>query len=174
MATRKTPSTEPVHDEIDAGETPLHMEALKKLRIVIRAAQRHSNWIEKQCGVSGAQLWVMQELHEAPGARVGEVAEKLAIHQTTASNLLDALVKKGLVLKERDPKDQRAVQLALSREGRTLLEKAPKPARGLMPEALHKMDEVGLAELNRGLQALLNVIELGDEAYGLQPLPFTM
>ncbi len=154
------------------GTTQMH--ALKKLRIVIRAAQRHSTWIEKQCGVSGAQLWVMQELLESPGVRVGEIAERLAIHQTTTSNLLDTLVKSGYVVKTRDATDQRVVKLQLSDEGRALLERAPKPARGLLPEALLKLDEGSLLELNKGLQALLEVIDQVDEAYGLQPLPFTM
>lgn len=151
-----------------------HVEALKKLRIVIRAAQRHSAWIEKQCGVSGAELWIMQELHERPGLRVGEIAEKLAIHQTTTSNLLDSLTKSGFVVKTRDPDDHRVVRLALSAQGAELLARAPKPVRGLLPEALRKLDQKGLTELNRGLQELLNVIESVDEAYGLQPLPFTM
>lgn len=151
-----------------------HMDALKKLRIVIRAAQRHSSWIEKQCGISGAQLWILQELHETPGLRVGEVADKLAIHQTTTSNLLDALVKRGYVIKTRDEEDQRVVKLTLSEEGTSLLHRAPTPARGLLPEALRKLDQASLTDLNKGLQALLDVIEAVDEGYGLQPLPFTM
>lgn len=150
------------------------VDALKKLRIVIRAAQRHSAWIEKQSGVTGAQLWVMQELHETPGLRVGEIAEKLAIHQTTASNLLDALVKKGLVLKARDTVDQRVVKLALSEHGKILIRKAPTPARGLLPEALRQLTQDSLMDLNRGLRALLDVIDQVDESNGLQPLPFTM
>lgn len=150
------------------------IDVLKKLRIVIRAAQRHSAWIEKQCGVSGAQLWVLQELSETPHLRVGDVAAKLSVHQTTVSNLLDALVKKGLVTKQRDPDDQRVVRLALSAQGAALLERAPKPARGLLPEALRKLDPDALHELDNGLQALLTVIELADEAHGMQPLPFTM
>lgn len=150
------------------------VEALKKLRIVIRAAQRHSAWIEKQCGVSGAQLWVMQELLETPELRVGEIAERLSIHQTTASNLVDALVKKGLVVKQRDTVDQRVVKLILSETGSILIERAPSPARGLLPEALRKLDQTALLDLNNGLRALLDVIDLVDEANGLQPLPFTM
>ncbi|STQ93164.1 MarR family [Janthinobacterium lividum] len=67
--------------------------ALQNMRVVMRAAQRHSAQIEKQCGVSGAQLWVMQELLERPGLRMGELAGKMSLHQTTASNLVDALVK---------------------------------------------------------------------------------
>jgi MarR family transcriptional regulator, organic hydroperoxide resistance regulator len=158
--------------QLEDGMT--HVDALKKLRIVIRAAQRHSAWIEKQCGVTGAQLWVMQELLETPGLRVGEIAVKLAIHQTTASNLLDALVKKGHIVKERNADDQRVVTLVLSELGHSVLRQAPKPARGLLPEALRRLDQGGLAELNRGLQALLGVIEIVDDAYGMQPLPFTM
>ncbi|HYD94574.1 MAG TPA: MarR family transcriptional regulator [Noviherbaspirillum sp.] len=150
------------------------MEALKKLRIVIRAAQRHSNWIEKQCGVTGAQLWVMQELHEAPGLRVGEVAERLAIHQTTTSNLVDALVKKGYVIKARDQNDQRVVKLVLTEKGEAVITRAPTPARGLLPESLQKLNAEQLRELNKSLQALLNVIERADESFALQPLPFTM
>lgn len=168
--TKKGKST-PLSD--DAGGSA-HVDALKKLRIVIRAAQRHSAWIEKQCGVSGAQLWILQELHETPGLRVGEIADKLAIHQTTTSNLLDALVKKGHVVKARDPDDQRVVKLELSEQGLTLLQRAPTPARGLLPEALRQMDQQGLQDLNNGLQALLRVIDLVDETYGLQPMPFTM
>jgi MarR family transcriptional regulator, organic hydroperoxide resistance regulator len=172
MTTRKKTNAAREADQDDAACLP-HMEALKKLRIVIRAAQRHSNWIEKQCGVTGAQLWVMQELHESPGLRVGELSERLAIHQTTTSNLLDGLVKKGYVVKARDASDQRVVKLALSGEGEAIIESAPTPARGLLPESLQKLSEKQLRDLNKSLQALLDVIE-ADESFAAQPLPFTM
>lgn len=150
------------------------LDILKKLRIVIRAAQRHSLWIEKQCGVSGAQLWIMQELHDHPGLRVGELADKLAIHQTTASNLLDALRKRGYVVKARDSDDQRVVNLKLSEEGKTVLVKAPTPARGLLPEAILNLDEESLLQLDKGLQGLLKSIDQLDEGFGMLPLPFSM
>ena len=156
------------------SEGPAHVDALKRLRIVVRAAQRHSARIEKQCGVSGAQLWILKELYETPGLRVGEIAGRLAIHQTTTSNLLDALVKSGHVVKTRDADDQRVVRLTLSEQGAALIQRSPKPARGLLPDALRKMDQHSLEELNRGLQALLDVIDTVDEDYGLQPLPFTL
>lgn len=151
-----------------------HLDTLKKLRIVIRAAQRHSSWIERKCGVSGAQLWIMQELHETPGLRVGEIAGQLAIHQTTMSNLLDTLEKRGYVVKTRDPEDQRVVKLALSKKGANLLAEAPKPARGLLPEALRKMTSEQRLQLDQGLQGLIDSIDVLDEGFGLQPLPFTM
>lgn len=172
MTTRKSKNSDQSARE-EAVESP-QMKVLKKMRIVIRAAQRHSAWVEKQCGVTGAQLWVMKELHDAPGLRVGEVAGRLAIHQTTMSNLLDALVKKGYVKKERDQIDQRVVKLVLSEEGHHIIERAPIPARGLLQEALLKLDQKSLDDLNSGLQALLNVIDRVDEDHALQPMPFMM
>lgn len=150
------------------------VETLKKLRIIIRSAQRHSSWIEKNCGVTGAQLWVLQELKDAPGLRVGEVAAKLAIHQTTASNLLNALLEKEYLEKFRDRDDQRVVKLVLSKRGAAVLKKAPTPARGLLPEALCNMDARSLASLNKGLDALLAVMESADESYAAQPFSFNM
>ena len=64
-----------------------YLEILQKFRIIVRAAQKYSQRVEKSLGVSGAQLWIMKEIERVPGLRVGEVARKLAIHQTTASNL---------------------------------------------------------------------------------------
>lgn len=174
MATKRKPSADAAAGAATAPEGMRPLDALQRLRIVIRAAQRHSSWVEKQCGVSGAQLWVMQELLEQPGLRVGELAAKLAIHQTTTSNLVDALVKKSFVVKARDQRDQRVVTLMLSEQGETMLQDAPKPARGLLPEALGKLDARGLVDLNRGLQALLDVIEQVDDGFGMQPLPFNM
>lgn len=156
------------------GEGEIKLAILKKLRIVIRAAQQHSLWIEKQCGVSGAQLWIMQELLECSNLRVGELAQKLAIHQTTASNLLDALGKRGYINKTRDAADQRVVRVNLTEQGVALLEQAPKPARGLLPEALRHMDEASLAGLNTGLQGLMSGIDLMDESFAMLPLSFTM
>lgn len=150
------------------------LDVLKKLRIVFRAAQRHSLWIEKHCGVNGAQLWMMQELFDQPGLRVGELASKLAIHQTTASNLIDALRKRGYIVKERDPLDQRVVNLKLSEEGRRVLENGPTPARGLLQEAIMHLDDKTLAQLDAGLLGMLSSIDKLDEGFGMLPLPFMM
>lgn len=148
--------------------------ALQNMRVVIRAAQRHSTQIEKQCGVSGAQLWVMQELSEQPGLRLGALAASMSIHQTTASNLVDALAKRAYVKKARDQPDQRVVTLTLTEEGQAVLALAPQPARGLLPGALSRMDGDSLAQLNAGLAALLAVVAPDDHQAGLQPFGFTM
>lgn len=151
--------------------TPLSV--LQRFRILIRTAQRHSQWIERKSGVTGAQLWALQELKEAAGLRVGELANRMALHQSTASNMIDRLETAGLLRKERTSADQRVVRLYLTDEGVALMGRAPSPARGVLPEALRLMDEDGLSSLQSELDNLLHQIKNLDEGFGMQPLPFT-
>lgn len=143
-----------------AMEVTKYEGALRKLRSIMRASNAHSAWIEKQCGVTGAQLGVLQELEQEKGMRVGDLAQRLAIHQSTASNLIDALEKRGLISKEREQGDQRVVKVKLSDAGHTLLTSAPLHARGLLQQALIQLDDESLEQLNVGLQSLLEGIDL--------------
>lgn len=151
-----------------------YLEILQKFRIIVSAAQKYSQRVEKQLGVTGAQLWIMKEIDVTPGLRVGEVAKKLAIHQTTASNLLDALEKKEMICKSRQETDQRIVNLTLTEKGRLLMQKAPEPVRGLLPEALSQMKDDDLMRLGESMDVLLHSIQQVDEEFAMQPLPFTM
>lgn len=157
--------------EHNAAATPLSV--LQRFRVVIRTAQRHSQWIERQSGVTGAQLWAMQELLERPGLRVGELANLMALHQSTASNMIDKLESGGILRKERTATDQRVVRLYLTDKGEEMLGRAPSPARGVLPEALRNMDPQDLERLLADLDHLLAQIRTMDEGFGMQPMPFT-
>ena len=149
------------------------LSVLQRFRVLIRTAQRHSQWIERQSGVTGAQLWALQELADDPGLRVGELAKRMALHQSTASNMIDKLDASGLVTKERTSADQRVVRLFLTKAGRDLLSRAPSPARGVLPEALRLLNQESLRGLQGELDGLLRQIKDLDEGFGMQPLPFT-
>ena len=150
--------------------TPISV--LMRFRILIRTAQRHSQWIERQSGVTGAQLWALQELSEAPGLRVGELAKRMALHQSTASNMIDKLESASLVRRERGSTDQRVVRLYATPDGLALLARAPSPARGVLLEALRVMSGEDLGDLQNELDLLLRQISNMDEGFGMQPLPF--
>lgn len=157
--------------EAPEGTTPLTV--LQRFRMLIRAAQRHSNWVERQAGVSGAQLWAMQEIADGEGVRVGELADRMALHQSTVSNLLDKLEGEGLIARQRKSADQRVVTVVLTDSGKERLERAPHPTRGLLPESLRQMPVEDLEVLEKQLDRLLKQFHATDEGFGLQPLPFT-
>jgi DNA-binding MarR family transcriptional regulator len=53
---------------------------------------------------------------------VAALAEAVAVTPPTASRLCDRLVRKGLVRRREDVRDRRAVRLALTRDGRDLVD----------------------------------------------------
>jgi MarR family transcriptional regulator, organic hydroperoxide resistance regulator len=117
-------------------------------------------------------LWALQELAEAPGLRVGELAACMALHQSTASNLIERLEQLGLARRERSTVDQRVVFVTLTDLGRKTLATAPSPARGLLPEALRQMAPDDLQRLQVQLDAMLRQAQAMDEGFGMLPLPF--
>jgi len=148
----------------------LPIAVLMKFRMIVNTAKRHYRWIEDECGVNGAHLWALWEISRSHGMRVSELSAALAMHQSTASNLLDKLVRTGLVTRNRSPEDQRVVTLQLTKKGAALLKRAPKPARGILPEALHHMPPAALKKLDASLLALLKHMKAGDRSGKATPL----
>ena len=141
------------------------------LRIVFRAVQAHSKYVEKQCGLSSAKLWMLHELNCTPGIKVSQLASALAIHPSTCSNMLDKLVEDGFVNKKRSKTDQRAVHISLTNKGNSMLEKAPKPAQGELSGALEKLSDEKLLLLEQGLGELVQALHSKNESAALFPIP---
>lgn len=152
--------------------TDWHRQALQRFRLIFRAVQRHSMWVETNCGVSSAQLWILWEVSNRPGLRVTDLAETMSIHQSTASNLLEKLVRKGLVKRERIHRDQRIVSLTLTEAGVETLRQVSSPARGILQHALFSLPEEVLRSLTGNLDALIDAMGTldEDEQAAMQPI----
>lgn len=127
------------------------LSVLMQFRVVVRSMRRHYQSVERACGVTGAQLWAMAQVAASPGMTVGELARDLAIHQSTASNMIADLERAGLLARERPEDDQRIVRLALTRAGQRVVNRAPRPLRGALQEALMALPAARLAALHRDL-----------------------
>lgn len=143
---------------------------LKDLRIIFRAIQLHSRLVEKESGLSSTQLWMLWEMFNMPGIMVSGLAKVLAIHQSTCSNMLDKIEEKGLVRRDRSQTDQRIVRLYLTDSGTKLLANAPRPAQGALTEALFKLPDDVLVNLENGLTELVKVLKLADEKESFRPI----
>lgn len=129
-------------------------EIIQSFRLVFQAIQRHSNYVEKNFGVSSSQLWAMTELSTEPGLRVSDIAEKLSIKNATASNMLDKIQKKDLIDRKRESNDQRVVRLYLTKKGKDLLEQSNVPTQGAVLNGLGLMSLKDITQLQSGLETL--------------------
>lgn len=153
-----------------SAQQVLACEALKQFRLIFGSVRSHFRAVERACGVSGAQVWVMAVLAEQPGLKAGELAEALSIHQSTASNLINKLEKAGLVRRERSKADQRVVRLHLSAAGEAALARAPKPLTGILPHALEQLPVATLRRLIGDLRKVLSRVGEVDETAASKPL----
>jgi DNA-binding MarR family transcriptional regulator len=148
----------------------LASQALQQFRVIFSAVKKHLSDTEAICGISSSQLWVLYELNKAPGIKVTELAANLAIHQSTASNLVEKLVKKELIEKRREDIDQRVVRLSLTAKGEGVVLNAPASPRGILRDALDDLNLQTLMQLNENLAALVAEINSKDDSQGLIPL----
>jgi len=135
------------------------LDVLEQFRVIVKSIRRHYQDVERRAGVSGAQLWALAQIASQPGARVGELARALAIHQSTASNLLRALEARGLVARERRGRDLRTVQLYVTGKGTRLLAGAPRPLIGVLQQALSGLPTVRLRALHAELARVIALMK---------------
>lgn len=136
------------------------LSTIQHLRIILRAMQAHSRYVEKQYGLSSAKLWMLRELHTNPGIKVSRLAAALAIHPSTCSNMLDKLEERGFLFRERSRTDQRAVHLTLTEKGVHLLENVPQPNQDDINLALEQFSDEQLTCLTEALGELVEKMNI--------------
>ncbi len=165
MNARRPPATRPRRPAAEPGANGLRadlgepaMRVLRRFRLVFNAVKAHFRQVERSAGIGGAQLWALGVVRGHPGCGVNELARAMEIKQSTASNLVKALVERGLVTASREGPDRRAVQLRILPAGRQVLRQAPGPFTGVLPGALASLDAQTLERLDADLARLIDVL----------------
>ena len=77
--------------------------------------QKMSKRMESELGVTGPQRLVLRVVGRFPGVSAGELAEIVRLHPSTITGILQRLVARGLLERERDRADSRRTRLRLNR-----------------------------------------------------------
>ncbi|MEV5438459.1 MarR family transcriptional regulator [Streptomyces sp. NPDC052682] len=104
-----------------------------------------------------ASLHAMQRAGERPSQR--RLADHTGLEPLYVSKLARALESAGLLERARDPRDPRAVQLALTEEGREVTRRAIQVVQGLLRQLLEPLggpDSPRAREFTRDLTLLLD------------------
>jgi DNA-binding MarR family transcriptional regulator len=75
--------------------------------------QRMSKRMEGQLGITGPQRLVLRVTGRFPGLSAGELAHIVRLHPSTITGIVQRLVARGLVERQRDPEDSRRARLWL-------------------------------------------------------------
>lgn len=167
--TRRSPSDATSARKQKQAHRESAQRVLRQFRQVFNAVKTHFQQVEKKVGLGGAQVWALSVVQQSPGIGVGGLAAEMEIHQSTASNLVKALVERGHLTMTRNPDDRRVVQLKLLASGSRVLQRTPGPYAGVLPEALAALDSATLKRIEIDLAKLMKVLKV-DSRSGNIPL----
>lgn len=137
--------------------------ALDALRRIVQGIRLHGTRAERGTGLSGAQLFVLQQLAEAPAQSLNELAERTRTHQSSVSTVVTRLVSRRLVSRRRSSDDARRLLLEVTPAGLALLAGAPETAQTLLIAALDALPAGRRRSLVRELRALVAVLGMDRE-----------
>ena len=138
-------------------------EVLDSIRQIVRLLRLASREAERDVGLTGAQLFVLQTLSEAKMLSVNDLADRTHTHQSSVSVVAQALVDKGLIARARAADDARRLELTLTPAAKTLLRKAPDAAQGRLIEALERVPSATRKQLAKGLGRLVQETGVAEE-----------
>lgn len=140
-----------------ATEDPA-MQLLLQFRVVLKAVKSHFQQVERVTGVGGSQVWALSLVAAQPGMTVGQLADALSVRQPTASVLARHLVQQRLLESMPNPQDRRSVQLFPTAAGQLLLQRAPQPFSGVLPQALAQLDSATQKRMIQDMGALIRAM----------------
>lgn len=131
-------------------------EARRALDVYIklmRAAETVTTCVNRHLsdyGLTVSQFGTLEALYHLGPLNQGEVAEKILKSSGNMTLVIDNLVKRGLVTRQRDSEDRRRVTIALTADGRGLID-------AIFPQHVETVvDEIGV--LTAAEQAQLDAL----------------
>jgi DNA-binding MarR family transcriptional regulator len=134
-------------------------ETMQSLRRIFKALQSYSHEVSNQYGITGPQLWVLKTVFKSGGLPLGELSQRMYLHPSTITGVVDRLEKKGYVSRDRDQEDRRVVTVQLTAKGKKLVRRAPNPVQGKMIHGLRQMKREKLESIYESVQTLVEIME---------------
>jgi DNA-binding MarR family transcriptional regulator len=138
------------------------------LRKIMQAITLHSRSLVKQVGLTGPQLIFLKAVAKSEGLPVGEIAKAISLSQATVTGILERMVKRGLVSRQRSDRDKRQVLIRLTPAGTQILAQAPPLMQASFLKQLQHLEDWEQTMILSALQRIINM--MGAEAFEVAPI----
>ncbi|MGO1975252.1 MAG: MarR family winged helix-turn-helix transcriptional regulator [Propionibacteriaceae bacterium] len=120
-----------------------------------RTLRRRWSRLLEPWGLSPHQTRALRVLSTSEGPRLSELADALHVAPRSATEVVDHLAEKGLVRRDPDPADRRAIRLQLTEDGQQLLAEVNQARSAEMAEFFAPLSTTDRQDLSRILRHLL-------------------
>lgn len=137
-------------------------ELLISLRKIIRAIDMYSKKLNKETGLTTAQLLVLQYIAQQEDVMVKDIARRINLSSATVTSILDRLEPRGLVLRQRSTIDKRKVGLRVTEAGLIAINGAPTPLQEHFITRFETLAEWEQTQLVATMQRLAAMMDAQD------------
>lgn len=136
---------------------------LEQLTHLMRRMFRVVRMPEEHAELTPTQLLTLSHLDVHGAMRIGALAQALGAAQNTVSEVVSRMVRSGMLLKERDPADNRAVIVRLGPQGKAALEQHREGARRVNRELLEALTPEQQERLIESFEMMVTLVERARE-----------
>jgi len=147
----------------DASVTQI-LDALRRMTHQLRQADRQA---EQRLGISGAQLFTLEQLGRSPAQSINQLAELTRTHQSSVSVVVRRLVEGGLAARRQADDDARRVELRITPAGQALLRRSTATPQARLIEALERMPSTARRRLAELLEHMVGEMGASREPAGM-------
>ena len=116
-----------------------------------------------QDGLSGTQFMAMTYLAEKKASiRLSALAERLTLTPSTIARVVDAMVRRGLVVKETAATDARVKLVRLSQQGRRMQKDSQRAFEASIAAIFGRLTDPEREGLVRGLEAFVRATDISE------------
>lgn len=134
------------------------------LRRIVHALRAGTSASQRTVGLSSAQLFVLRQLHAEPEHSLRDLARRTRTTQSSVSEVVGRLLKRGLVARTPSSKDRRRAVLTLMPAGRALLATAPETMQERLVAGFSRLEPIAQRALAESIERWLTVSGLADVA----------
>ena len=136
-------------------------------RVMIHHSRRDFMQIMRESGLSMPQLSLFMRIHHhGCGCNVSDVAAQLGVSNARASQMIERLVRQGLLERSEDPDDRRAKRITLTHAGEAQVQRVVRSRQQWLEELTSTLTEAQRAQIS---DALVLLTEAASEMEGFQP-----
>lgn len=135
---------------------------VQAFRRINKSIHEFSKAVDREFGITGPQLWAMRIIDELESCSAGDLAERLFVHPSTITGVIQRLEDKALIDRRRRPDDRRAVVLRLTAAGKKLLHRGPVEDHWHIAKALQGMPTGDVSQLRHLLDSLVDQMDVGE------------
>lgn len=128
------------------------------LRRILRATETYARELAQSAGLTAVQFRALQLIAERGHCTAKEISQRMIVSQATVTALIDKLVQKGLVIREKSSTDRRQTNIRLTELGRATVDNAPDPLQQQFVKRFESLEEWEQSMLVASLERIATML----------------